>query len=1122
MSITKNNFSNNELQLQNFHKRNSDKQRHSFRWIEGLKNKNKQSIVSNDIQFNKNRQLNIEEMITIAKIHKEANRPLMKIKEFDVQTKFCPCCYLPSNDGVYLKTLSFCENTDKFAEYGRGISLYFSFYKFSTLILFFTFVLLAFPSFLLNNFYTNELTDICIQIYQKEKENISETFPDCVNFINIDGISEIFIKDINWEFKYNAINLKEYRNIYKKLTDSYKNVDKILINYNIEYFIGLITLFIINLLYIIILFNINKQNDISVTSPSDFTIIISNLYSAFKIFWKKINKINEYIRNHNNKDDIEKDIESVNNKNEGNKSQESLNKIKEIEELGLEDFPENEEINILEGFYSFIKNKICETNNGDKFNICKINICYKISEFMKIEDKIQELKSEIYKINYHPKQKMKNEKMNLQDNKRKFFYYPLDIFTLNLLTCELCEKSSILSELEKEKNNLETKLKELLKQTENLTEENFSGVIFVTFNNIKEQEKFLAPYPKNLIMNIFVSIKNLKYFLCYCFINKKKRKRFLLKRNISVDVAPEPEDVIFENLQYSSIDRFFITLLIYFISLIIIFICFIIILALNYVQIKFKKNENNKKFKYLVSLIITLIISILNLVFTYVLSYLTKKERQISMTNYYLSYSIKLTLFTFITSGIIPLLSCNYYNSKSNYDLLVTNMLTLFLSNSFLTPIMWTMNFGFLLKKIKICLVEKKYEYYTQKELNNLYELLDMQISSKYSYIAKTLLMSFLYMPIFPLSIFISLIGFVFGYCIEKFNFSKMYKRPEMLNSKICEFYSNYFILNFFMLCIGDYIFLKDTNKSNFWPVFNLIFFGVLIIIPYNQIFAFDFIGINESELKINQTYEDYYFSFYNEYERINPMTKKEGIKNFFNKLKENGLISKSDHQLILQNFENINLMETYYKAKKSFNNSLIQRLFLSLNKKNNSGNMGRRKSNFIQNFKEFAKKNSDKALNILFFLGNPEKKFENGDISENNIFKIKDDITNCNDIKNDKEIEKNFNLKDEGISVYQNNKNLINQSERKELRRKSEKFIQNFINKEQNNILSLYNNPLFFGIRIFCQSLFLNINEEKEDMTKGTNIKEELENINEEEKKELEEARYIKIEIGNKTKIKK
>ena len=1129
MSENRNSISKEELQTISIP--NLNQRRSSLKWVENLKRNSKNinsSIISNDITFNPKKELNIEEMISNAKIHREANRPLIKIKIFDGQTKFCKCCYLPSNDNIYLKTFSFCENTDKFASCGRGTSLYFLYYRFSALILFFALILMALPSFILTNNFTNQLIDICYKIYQIEKENINITFPECRDFINLNGISEIFIKDTDWEFKYNAINIKEYRNIYYKTTKSYNNVDKILINYNLEYFIGLITLFIINLLFIIMLYNFNKQYDISVTSPSDYTIIISNLYSAFDIFWKKINKINQHIANNNINNDKSKnnmDIEIINinenikNNNDNNSKYEikEINEIKEIEELGLEGFPQDKEINIIDAFYTFIKNKICESSKGEKFNVHQINICYKISEFMKIEEEIQKLNSEIYKINRHPKQKEKNKNLELKDKNRKYFYYPLDILGLNIFTCELCEKYHILSEIEEEKNKLEIKLKELIKDTDNLTKNNFSGVIFVTFNNIKETEKFIEPYPKNIIMKLFVSFKNLKYFLCFCFVDKKKRKRFLLKRNISVDIAPEPEDVIFENLQYSSLERFFRTLLTYIISLIIIFVCFIIILALNYLQIKQKKSgsENKRIFKYTVSLIITLVISALNSVFLKLLDFLTKKEKQISMTNYYLSYSVKLTLFTFTTSGIIPLISCQYFNSQSNYDLLVTNMLTLFLSNSFLTPIMWTMNFEFFYKKLKICLVEKKRESYTQRELNQIYELLDMGIASKYSYIAKTLLMSFFYMPIFPLSIFISLLGFIFGYFLEKFNFSNMYKRPEMLNSKICEFYSNYFILNFFMLCVGDYIFLEGTNKSNFWSLFNIIFFGVLIIIPYNQIFAFDFIGINESELKVNQTYEDYYFNFYNDYERINPITKKEGIKHFFHKLNENGLISKQDYDLILQNFENINLMETYYKARKHFNNSLIQRAFLGLIK-NRKDNTNTRKSTFIETFKDFIKKNGDKALNILLFLGNPDKKESNE--NGNNIYIYKENSnnkdTNCSNNRVHLNDSRNNNMNN--IDIYKkNNNSTLEQSERKSLRKYSQKLFENFILKEQNKILNLYNNPLFFGIRVLCQSLFLNKNEEFEEIEEEKNNIENLENIAEEKKENI--LSENKIEENNK-----
>ena len=70
-------------------------------------------------------EITLEKMISLAQIHREANRPLIKIKDFDAHTKFCQCCSLPSRDDIYLRNCSFCENTDKFAEYGRGTSLYY-------------------------------------------------------------------------------------------------------------------------------------------------------------------------------------------------------------------------------------------------------------------------------------------------------------------------------------------------------------------------------------------------------------------------------------------------------------------------------------------------------------------------------------------------------------------------------------------------------------------------------------------------------------------------------------------------------------------------------------------------------------------------------------------------------------------------------------------------------------------------------------------------------------------------------------------------------------------------------------------------------------------------------------
>ena len=1100
-----------------------------------------------------------ESMIAKAKIHQRANRPLIKLKEFDGGTKFCQCCYLPAEDDKYLRKCTFCENTDEFANYGRGTSLYFSYYRFSIVILIFTVCLIALPSFFLTNYYTNHLIDICGKIYDIEGNNIAKTFPDCVNFINIEGVSEYFIKKGDWEFKYNGLNLKYFRKVYKNIVGNDDNVDKVLTNFHITSFFVLVSLFIINILYIILLFNINHKFNLSITSPSDFTIIITNFHSAFEIFWKNIIKINSVIKAITNKIHDDNDTENDLKKCE-----------KEIEILGLKDYPKDKEINIFEGFKHFIMNKICIGPNGEKFNIYRINVCYKINEFMQKEEEIQEIKKKIYKINNQKYQIKKNEELKLKGDDRKYFYNLIQNLGLDFCNCSLCENSQTLSDLEKEKNKLENKLKELLSQTNNLTKENFSGVVLVTFNTIVEAEKFMEPYPKNLIMSIFVAIKNLKYFLCSCCVDKSKRDHFFLNRSNRVNVAPEPEDVIFENLQYSSIERLFRTFLVYFLSLIIICICFVIILFLNDYQIKkMKNNANNFVIKYGIALLINLIISMLNTTFQYILEGLTKREKHISNTNYYLSFSIKLTIFTFVTSAVIPLIS-SYYHSSSKYDLLLANMLTLFLTNSFLTPIMWSLNYECLTKSIKRCLISGNYQNYTQDELNKIYELLDMNVSYKYSYIFKTLLMSFFYIPIFPLGIAISFFGFIFGYFLEKINFAQFYKKPEMLNSKICEFYSNYFIINFFMLCLGNYIFLRDNNKSNLWCISNLCIFGILIIIPYNQIFAFDFIGIKESDLKGDKTYEDFYFTFYNDYEKINPMTKKDSIKKFLDRLLQDKLMSKDDYDKILQNIDKVNLMEFYYKARKNFADSLLMKVFMNMPELDNRNKTIKRKS-FLDRLKEHSRTNKIRLINLILAQINQNNNKNNTEQSDNdnnnenannNNKNNNNDLiaqtqqrssirglninpleqltnqlsgnlssinTNTNRVGNNININISINITKEDKDKKKEDKENKNKKRKSSLSKKNMDIFKHLIKTEQNKILSYYRNPVLFGMKKMMEGIIFDKKEEKEDKKDINNlnkINEMIEDSADEKNsrtlKDKDIAGKKKIKIKVKKKIKK
>ena len=365
------------------------------------------------------------------------------------------------------------------------------------------------------------------------------------------------------------------------------------------------------------------------------------------------------------------------------------------------------------------------------------------------------------------------------------------------------------------------------------------------------------------------------------------------------------------------------------ISLLLIGIGFGIIFGFQNIQIYVNKKNYKRILYYLISLCITIVCSIINIIFEALLDFLTKTEKQKSITNYYISYSVKLTLFSFLISGIIPLV-CEAITDTQNYEILISNMIIMFLVNSIISPLLWTFNPKFLLKQLLIYLIEKNklpdlYYNLNQKELNKLYELSDMDIAYKYSYIAKTLLMTFFYISIFPFGALISLIGFFFCYFLEKYNYITLYKRPEMLNNTLFIFYVNNFIYLLFFYAVGDFIFLSDIYTNKGWSLANIIIFGILIVVPYQLVLSHDFFGFKESEIN-SLTFDEAYLEFYTDYERANPMTKKEGMKKYIEKLFEIGKIEKKAKDNFLKNIENINLMKVYYENRQNVNLIKIQK----------------------------------------------------------------------------------------------------------------------------------------------------------------------------------------------------
>ena len=979
-----------------------------------------------------------------AKKHRYANIPLKKVGEKNKDTKYCSCCGLPVQQDGYLEKYNYCDSTEEFATNGQAISLYFSFYIYSIFILIIAFILISLPSLIISYKRSDELNKICNEIY----ENIK--IEECKIYLNKShNIEDENKSRFNFIVDFSGLNIKNYRIIHAILTGNENNdYDKIFVNYNILNFMGIWTILLIYFGYLILMYNKKLIPGIDFVSPEIFSIIITGMEGFYSFLRTKTNYLSIIKENEN---DVKKNIKED---------------MKESSERELID---EKSVSGVKRFENIFKEKLSEIFFSDKkkYDIKKVNVCFKINKYIELQEKLEECE-DMENLIHLPYQKNKN--LGIDKSKRIYYYSPLNEFNVHF-----CERTKKLSDIKKEKSEIQKQINELLQEIEEINMEKFAGALIVSFNTIKEKEEFMSHIPNSLFIKLLKIIGKLRYFFCFCCIDKIDNSKFVMKNlKINIEDAPNPEDIIFENLEFTQQSKVYRVVGINMISLLLIAIGFGIILGFKQLQIIVNKKDYNQIILYIISLCIAIVCSIINIIFEEILDMLTKQEKQSSITNYYLSYSIKLTIFTFLVKGVIPLVVEEILGTP-DYEILITNMLTIFLVNSIITPLLWAINPKYLIKKIQIHLIEtspSKYLNMNQKKLNEIYEKIDMKIAEKYSYIAQTLLMTFLYISIFPFGVLISLGGFIFCFLLEKYNFINNYKRPEILNNTLFYFYLENFIIIIFFIGIGDYVFLKDVFSSRAWSLVNIIFLGILIVIPYNYFLNQDFIGFKESNINIITYDEAYLDDNFKDYERCNPFRINEGLKNRTEKLYETEKIDKEKRDSILKDNETKNPIEAYFLQRKERNNQKIKKSLALQEKKNLLKSIHPNQKKFLKLTSICSSfininKNENPKTSIIQNPGvkNDSNKEGNDILSINNnidknAYKKKD--SNLNKIEEIK--EENIIDEDDKESKFQNN-NAKKQKKQKNIEIKSDQYKNGKTFNMEERYKEFYNDPIVSNI---------------------------------------------------------
>ena len=823
-----------------------------------------------------------------AEVHQSAQR-LLKVHRITKYVKFCKCCCLPQETPSVVVPFNFC---DRQLDFGLGIFLYFYYIKFCLLMSFICIGLSSVSTIVFTQEYTSDIENYCnkiinnntnstdyINIFENvDRGQVKNLLENCYKYIDInsDLIDEYDadiskVVKVDWMTKMSTYNLKYYYDVFEYQAIDGKKDEIDNVILDFSFMYFLTGITILISNYIFIL-----------------QVHLLDLCENFKVTTPS---------------DYALLIHGVPKPEDNGKMKEELMKI--VKDVG-----------------NFVPN----------LDVYQIIPCLRIAEMYEIAKKKYDNKRRLYHLYNFEKQKKFNRENNYHKTNNLHYFKNYVVIKRKIREKDLEEK------IKKYSDELDKMQKDLNDNPNNYN----GGTFFIVFDTMIMRDQFYDFFPHSFGSKIIWSIRY--FFECVLFqkcINEKNRKKTSLKMKIDVLAASEPYEVNWENMGFSRCERNVRFLISCLASIGLIVIAFFIIAGVNWGQRKL--SEKQKDFwKYVLSLSVSIIIAITNAIGKTVLKKLTLMEKIEITTNYFISFSLKHTIFTFVTIALLPVFS----NFISGYgwgdsEVLVNNLLMIFIMNILFPPVLFYLGPDLALKiyqrtKARLELQDVKYEKstYTQGQLNEMFENPEMDICAKYSYICNAILIPLFYISIFPIGMIFGFAGLLFAY-ISEFFYVGLYKRPEILNSKLCFFYISNFKWAIFIFSLGNYIFLSPLNKNQRlnWSLINLIVFFVLAVFPY-QSFKIDTVGISESESK-QDTYKDSYIFFSTDYEKLCPFTRKDAYIKYFKRLINKDIINRTEGERIIENLQNTNEMAAYIKTKRHLDNYCASQQLNNLYMKN-------------------------------------------------------------------------------------------------------------------------------------------------------------------------------------------
>ena len=192
-------------------------------------------------------------------------------------------------------------------------------------------------------------------------------------------------------------------------------------------------------------------------------------------------------------------------------------------------------------------------------------------------------------------------------------------------------------------------------------------------------------------------VRWIKKKFCGCCVDNQVGTRYSIER------APEPNDVFWENLNIKPHVRYQNVAITYFATLCVIGACFGIIYGINSAKTKLaeQKGHLNGSLIQGLSVLASCVITIINMALRIVVRRFSLYEKHETYSNHNISVAMKLTIARFLNTAIVPILINRSFERWEEEGGLVSDIFYLLITISFLDSFLYLISIPNMTKKVK-------------------------------------------------------------------------------------------------------------------------------------------------------------------------------------------------------------------------------------------------------------------------------------------------------------------------------------------------------------------------------------------------------------------------------------